>query len=441
MQDILFENNEIFKEAIDKKRRDMLNADNNLLTDRGVSLELDELTSLPNGRFDIFYKNVLFECVFHYKSEKRLYVLLNGALTKEAPQFSRWSYYPLLSGCMLNIADPMYHMYPDLKLGWYYGSSEQDLRVLIAELIIRIAGILNIKRSNIIFLGSSGGGAATMECAGRVGGGAKAVAINPQIVLREYGYGRTFTSITNLDLSKEDIWHRNDARHWLENKLHSYCILIFNARSDSDMKQIGNICEKLQISVKYGLNVFEQGMIWIYDAECEPFVSAHSAQEFYCIIFVIEFLLDQMNVKNLQENFESVFRLINEFWYFRWQEEKRLRLQNITPDYLVFCRETKKRVVLWGSGEIALQLSNGILALSGNNYYKIYRIIDNDKRKDGTYFADNILIKHPSYIHNWKEYFVIIAVNRGYGEICSQLEEAGMRRQTDYIHWTELLKV
>ena len=44
--------------------------------------------------------------------------------------------------------------------------------------------------------------------------GAKAVAINPQIVLREYGYGRTFTSITNLDLSKEDIWHRNDATGW-----------------------------------------------------------------------------------------------------------------------------------------------------------------------------------------------------------------------------------
>ena len=43
---------------------------------------------------------------------------------KEKQVFSRWSYYKFLNGSMLNIADPMLELYPELKLGWYVNFHE-----------------------------------------------------------------------------------------------------------------------------------------------------------------------------------------------------------------------------------------------------------------------------------------------------------------------------
>ena len=438
MKDIWFTEYGSFKDAVDEKRNGMLSADESLLLDNGFYLDLDKAEEIPDGRFHTWQKGILFECVFAYKEERRLYVILNGALTTSPPQFSRWSYYPFLDGCMLNIADPMYRMYDGLKLGWYYGSPQYDLRVYMAEMVRKIAGIYGIREQDIIFLGSSGGGCAAVELAGLLIG-ARAVAINPQIILTEYDYGKKFTEITGNDLEGNDPWHRNDAIHWLNNNPESYHILLFNLRSAQDMAQVKNICKRLDISLKYGLNVFEHHMIWIYDAECEPFTSGHSAQEFYCIIFAVEFLLKNIGVGNLENQYASFFRLINEFWYFKWQQEQQLRMQILDPGKLVLCRETGKKAALWGSGEIAGKIADGMLDISGRNYYRIRTIFDNDERKTGTCFR-GVEIIHPSRVRCWREYFVIVAVDRGRNDIFRQLESYGMGNQTDFIHWTDLLK-
>ena len=439
MKDISYKEYDSFMKAVDKKRQEMLLVNKNLLTDKKIYFDINKTEKIPNGRFNIIYKKILFECVFHFKQSQKLYVILNGALTMNPPQFSRWSYCSFLDGSMLNLADPMYHIYTGLKLGWYYGSSEYDLRVYIAEIVKKIAEILNIKEQNIIFFGSSGGGAATIELASLING-ARAVAINPQMILSEYDYGKEFMEITNNNLVESDIWHRNDGIYWINFNEHSYHILIFNLRSNSDMLQVKNICDRLCVSVKYGINKFGHTIIWIYDAECDPFVSPHSTQEFYCIIFAVEFLLKNVDTENFDSKYGSFFRLVNEFWYLKWQQEKLLRMEIIDISKLVMCRECGKKIILWGSGEIAVKVSNSLLDISGNNYYKIQMVVDNNKDKVGTYFMDCVPIKHPSILKHWKEYFVIVAVNRGCTEIFYQLELLNMDYEADYIHWTDLIK-
>lgn len=437
MDNIFFEDYDHFIEQVDSRRKEFLFADTHLLQDNHIILDLDKTVHIPNGRVNIPYKDIMFECVFHYKASKKLYVLLNGALTLSPPQFTRWSYYPFLDGCMLNIADPMYRRYSDLKLGWYYGSEQYDLRAYVAELVKKVAHILEIEDKNIVFWGSSGGGAAAIECASLIEG-AKTVAINPQIMLSEYDYEKDFRRITGSDLRKRDAFHRNDAIYYLKYTKESNFLLIFNIRSKDDMIQVKNICLEFDISVKYGLNVFPHLIIWLYDAECEPFVSGHSAQEYYCIGFVIMFLLNNIMNPNMEKEYAPLVRLINEFWQFYWQQEKRLRAKKIDFEILVMCRESNKKVVLWGGGVLAREFSSELFDIKNNNYYKIQLVIDNDKSKEGTYFDDKLLIQHPDSILDWKDYFIIIAVKRNRKDIQMQLESLNLQYHKDFIYCDDL---
>lgn len=220
-------------------------------------IDLDKENKLSNGRFEIVFKNIHFKCLFYYKKGTPLYVFLNGAKVGGGGQlsFHVGSYYSFLNGSMLNIADPMLDMYPDLNLGWYYGNDKINLRQYMAELVLKITGIIHVEESDIVFVGSSGGGAVTMECASYIKG-AKVIAINPQIVLSEYGYASKFTEITKINLEEDKKWHRNNPIYYLlENKESKY-FLIVNLRSAEDMKQVQNMCAAKKINVKYGLNIF-----------------------------------------------------------------------------------------------------------------------------------------------------------------------------------------
>lgn len=437
MDNIFFEDFENFIKQMDSERKAFLYADRNLLQDNQIVLDLDKTAHIPSGRVNISYKNILFECVFHYKENKKLYVMLNGALTMDPPQFTRWSYYPFLDGCMLNIADPMYREYKDLKLGWYYGNGEYDLRVYVAEVIKKVAHILGIEDRNIVFWGSSGGGAAVVECSALIEG-ARAVAINPQMMLAEYDYEKEFLNITGNNLKEEDAFYRNDAIHHLKSAKERKFLLIFNTRSSDDMKQVRNICMRFNISVKYGFNVFQHFIIWLYDAECEPYISGHSAQEYYCIVFVIIFLIKKMADSDLEKHYAALIRLINEFWHHYWQQEKRLRANKVNLEKLILCRETNRKIALWGSGRLATRISNELLDIRNNNYYKIQLVIDNDKSKAGTCFEEELLIWHPDQLLDWNDYFIIIAVKRNRKDIQIQLEKLGLQYNKDFIYYGDL---
>ena len=127
MDAIYFNTYKKFCEDMDFSRKEILNADKNMLRKETKKVDLDTEIYLPNGRFEIDFKQVLFKGFFYYKKGP-LYVFLNGAKEPgEKNSLSRWSYYSFLNGSMLNIADPMLDMYPNLKVGWYYGNNEINL--------------------------------------------------------------------------------------------------------------------------------------------------------------------------------------------------------------------------------------------------------------------------------------------------------------------------
>ena len=436
MEDIYFQEYDQFRKEVDRRRERMMFSDPSLLEEKGIILDFETITEIPNGRFDIRYRGVLFECVFFCKPHSPLYVILNGALTADPPQFSRWSYYPFLNGSMLNIADPMYKMYDGLKLGWYYGNENLDLREYLARVVEKIASILQVDNKNIIFFGSSGGGAAVIETANHLAG-AKSVAVNPQIILSEYYvYAEEFEKITHNDLKKDEIWNRNNAIYHLKNFNQSFHIIIINLRSPLDMKQLNNICMDLGITLKYGINIFEHFAIWIYDGECEPFMDGHCTQEFYCIFFVIEYLLEHVKENY---NYSELIRLINEFWYYHWYTEKNLRRQIPNMKILLQCREQNEKNVIWGGGNIAKDLAKKIFDIHGENYYKIMMVIDSNREKKGKLFEGKLLIEHPDCIKDWSEYFVIITTEKCEA-IQGYLESVGLIYRKNFILYKDLYK-
>lgn len=427
-----------FLEEVDTCRRNMLTADTELLRDSGRMLRFDDAFDLADGRMVIEYKEVKFECFFHYKPNAPLYVFLNGALTKQRPQFSRWSYYTFANGSVLNIADPMYGLYDELILGWYYGNEDFNLRMYTAEVIKGIAGKIGVANDNIILYGSSGGGAAVIECASHIKG-CRAVAINPQVVLSEYFYAEKFREITHNMVSREDKWHRDNAIYYLKHNCGSKHLLLVNIRCESDMQQVDNICKAMGIKVKYGLNVHKDLLIWLYDCYCEPYENAHNIQDSVYMFFAIEKVLESMEDQSAPEELDAFCRYIGEWWQAWWKKESYWRSRQPNLHYLALCNKSSKKTALFGTGDDARKLCRDLLDIPGENYYGVQEIFDNNKEKSGDDF-NGITIRHPEEVNSWSCYFIIIATLRYMIDVRKQLEGYGLVYGEDFITLKDLYK-
>lgn len=439
MKEIYLDSFEQFAEGVDAAREQMLQADYDLIKMASEKIDLDMAERLPNGCFDTVFHNIRFECFFHYKEGKPLYVILNGTRAagyRGRPQFSRWSYYKFLNGSMLNIADPMLDLFQGLVLGWYYGTTKVNYRQIVAELVLRIATMYHIKESDIIFVGSSGGGAAAIECANYVKG-SKVVAINPQLVLAEHVYAKRFTEITKNNLQNDKQGHRHNAIFYLQENQYTEFILIVNMRSIEDIKQLQNVCKEKGISVKYGLNIYDNLIIWIYDGNMGEYLPAHSTQEYYCIWFAIEFLVENIGDKEHLKRYEQLYRLIGEFWYEHWSQELKWKNRIWQIENVMNSVKQKEVSGIFGTGEKAVKLSKGLLDISGSNYFHIKYALDNDIEKRGGIFQ-GIPIKHPSDVVNWDEIYVIITSDLYDKEIKAQLEQFGLCYGKDFVSYKDL---
>lgn len=439
MQDIYLDSYEKFCEEVDASRQQMKQADNSLLRGKTQIIDLNKVNCLPNGKFETRVQGIHFKCCFHHKRNKALYVFLNGA--KEVGtelRYERWSYYPFINGSMLNIADPMFDYYPNLRLGWYYGTPKVNFRMILSELVMKVAELLDVRKRDIVFVGSSGGGASVIECAGYVEG-AKAVAINPQIILQEHSYSSPFMQITGNDLIQKDIWNRENAIWHLMNRTDTQYILIVNLRSSADIKQLQNICKAKNIRMKYGLNIFDNLIVWIYDGNLGKRKNPHSVQEYYCIWFLIEHLISNVEDKKRLESDESLYRIINEFWYEHWDQERKW-MESVDELRNVFeSIHKKKETAIWGTGIKALQLSKEFFQIDKENLFGIQYALDNDVKKRGKDFA-GIPIMHPTDIISWKDVYIIIASEYYDKDIRVQLEKLGLKYGVDFISYKDIYK-
>lgn len=293
---------------------------------------LNQQSDLKNssGRVVRNIAGVDYQCLYIKKPGDHLYVLFNGAKTRQHdyrkhPGFPRWSYYPLFDGSLLVFDDPMLGKYPDLKLGWYYGD---DGRFHIHDCVTIVKEVCEanaIPQSNVIFFSSSGGGYAALAAASCMPG-TLSIAINPQInILKASQYIGNFVKTTGIQPLLDDKWSRANLAPLIRNSDSKHVILV-NAASQAD------VCEQLLpfmagdgIELRYGLTQIGNVLIWLYDAQGAPDADGvpnpHASCETKAILGgVLQIGEKFKNDSDFKaDEWQPVVLLINESWHEAFQ--------------------------------------------------------------------------------------------------------------------------
>lgn len=244
------------------------------------------------------------------------------------PLFRRWSYADLTESNVISIADPMLRKHEDIRLGWYYGTKDENYLDYISEMVMICAEQMHIRRDKILFYSSSGGGFAALYCACKVKG-STVVVINPQIKLAVDSYCEEFERITGISLGENDCFERNNLPELIMKSSGSKFVIIENLRSVEDMEQLRILCSVNGVIPQYGLTWIKQNVLtWVYDADYEP---PHNAQEWKTMFWVIEFLARNFDKT---DDYKYLYHIFNELWHEHYafkDEERRLKQKQSEP--------------------------------------------------------------------------------------------------------------
>lgn len=129
-----------------------------------------------------------YDFILSKKKEKRLFVMFSGSANRlklNPPVFHRWKWADKFPGSTLYVSDPSLYIHEKLALGWYIGTKSVDHLQVISRVVMEVAESLGVSKENIIGYGSSGGGFASLRMANFIDG-MTSVAINPQIIIKNY---------------------------------------------------------------------------------------------------------------------------------------------------------------------------------------------------------------------------------------------------------------
>lgn len=303
-----------------EKRNDFIHY-NKALIEKSQIVNIDSDEKLPEGRFSTMFRGVKIESFLKKCDSDCLIVTFDGARTlsggkiiREIPYFPRWSWYPFIDGNYLCIEDPMYYKYDRLKLGWFYGTKDEDYAEYISEFILIVANKLGVTQSNIILYGSSGGGTVAIRI-GAILQDAKVVAINPQLSIKDWVYSDQFMEVTGIDLYSSDKYHRNDIPYLVKHAQSSRFLIIMNCESRYDvMLQLKPFCEVMGYEKlpHYGLSKYGNIYVWLYSI---PSGNPHNATEHYCIFYFIRQIIDYLHDEDFLSKYEDLILYINEIWF------------------------------------------------------------------------------------------------------------------------------
>lgn len=323
-------------EENNKRRIQIEEYNKELISEKNKCINYEKLIDeqINNGRLRIKYKETEYESFFVRQvsdgEKKKLYVILNGYRKANiGAVFKRWSWYTFMDGDLLNIDDPMCNKdYPELCLGWYWGSKEISYRHEIVEIVKQFAA--KYRYTKIVYYASSGGGAAAIHCA-QIHEESTAIVINPQIDLSLHGYYPQFREITRIDVLAHDTFNRNNM--WdMKSFTKSNFILCENTLAKSDRIQISNLLKKMEIKeINMGINrISQNSILWLYEAEG---ISPHDSQEWPTMFMPIaeldKLFLDKNNSEKINDevilnNYLSLTKL----WYERFHAQQEIRRIN-----------------------------------------------------------------------------------------------------------------
>lgn len=277
------------------------------------------------GRFDITIDSLLLKCCYidspsEELQSNMLFVSYNGSrlLDSPSPNFPRWSYYKLRNASFLGIDDPMYTKFPNLLLGWYYGTVDKCYIDYTIEVVSAVCKCKSIPLDNCVFFSSSGGGYASILAAVRLPN-TLSISINPQLYINTYIYAENFKKITNIDLNANDVLLRNNLAKLISTQSKSKHVIIVNVLAEYDYSSVVKFANEFGVyDLRYGLNQIKDNiLIWVYQARPELNKTAHVAFETKQIYKLIEFI--SLEFKNNQKfdvnKYQPLAVLTNEIWY------------------------------------------------------------------------------------------------------------------------------
>lgn len=231
-------------------------------------IESIELTEAPVSDLTINYQGMRLDCRLNQKVKNDyLIVTPNGAVDREKvalPAFARWNWHGIFKGSILAISDPSLYFKEDLPIGWFAGSKYLNTTSFVADVVCKIASLLQIPNQKIIFWGSSAGGYASILLAGKIDS-ASFVSVNGQTQIINYYSGHiehfrkqfdSGSSAEELAKSYPEQWSAIFAlqKSYDDNKATRGLIV----QNTTDKKHYNEhylpFCEHFNLSIEGGLN-------------------------------------------------------------------------------------------------------------------------------------------------------------------------------------------
>lgn len=278
-----------------------------------------------SSKFKVKIDGIDIKGIFCNGSSNSLHVAYAGARSaqdierdsnNENPIFSRWSYYPLYDGCFIGIAEPMFDIYKNLLIGWFYGDRNKCLISPTIILINKICELKGINSKNVIYFSSSAGGYACLLSSIYIKN-SLSISLNPQLDISSWEYASKFENITGIDLKAVDKFNRNNIFKKIKDESSSKHVILINIESDVDyLHQLLKSIYQKNTVLRYGLNkIDDKVLVWLYQAKGAP--SPHNSWETRNIYIGIEFIANHFkNDEYFDVNYYQKLAIyINEMWY------------------------------------------------------------------------------------------------------------------------------
>lgn len=140
-------------------------------------------TILPDGSLS---EELDLDGLFDYRGTEKLLVVFHGALDRAIYTLPRWEYKRSLrefDGSILFLSDPTLYVHDQLGLGWYIGTERDNGHLMVRELVANAIKVLD--PSQIVFMGGSGGGYASLAVSAHFPGSISLV-FSPQTSVERY---------------------------------------------------------------------------------------------------------------------------------------------------------------------------------------------------------------------------------------------------------------
>ncbi len=369
------------------------------------SLEDFKLNKTQN-RYTIKHSDVPFECLYLPSDNKKLYVSLSGGGPKGGrryPWFIRWKYKNFLNGNVLCIDDPMYYFHPEIiSVMWYYGTKEVSYLHLLLDIVKKFMEQLEIEAKDVTFIGSSGGGYASLYCANLLDY-SSAIAVNPQIVLKDWQYPNVYNYFYKwgIDLAKEDKFNRNNI--FLTNNTSHFCI-VMNVYSMKEAElQFNPFFERNRIIPKYGISQKENIITWIHATNYnQPHSAIPTKVGFAFADYLLYSAKREMNCIN---EITNISLLANEVLYEKYDLMDKLESNQIEKNtiYKFFIHNLSMKIKKNLCTKIPLEASDTLKEFLGYNYEVKVMIPSNGNI--GYYIGEQKKYRYNIFYHNGNIYF------------------------------------